>query len=84
MRRLGFIGVFILGFFFQDFPARAESSLDALEQELNQVKQEHQDSNSQVFIGFIDELDKAVQSADDALLLYQDAGRRNAGLSRQS
>ncbi|MDB4793441.1 hypothetical protein OAG63_00235 [Methylacidiphilales bacterium] len=74
MRRLGWSCLGLIGLLCQGLPASAQNTLDALQQDLNQVKQEHQDSSSQVFSTFIDELDKASQSPDAALSLYQTAG----------
>ena len=54
--------------------ASAQTSIDVLEQDLNQIKQEHQDASGQVFTTFLTSLDDAARSQDAALLLYQQAG----------
>ena len=73
MRRFGLYTIVLGGFFF-NVPLMAQSSLDVLEQDLNQVKQEHQQAASQVLTGFISQLDAADQSPDAAVGLYQQAG----------
>ncbi len=54
--------------------AVAQSSLDALQQELNEAKQQHQDVSSQVLSNFFSQLDPAMASPDSATALYQQAG----------
>jgi hypothetical protein len=55
-------------------PARAQTSLDILEKDLDAVKQQHQDATSQNFTSFLSALEAAIQSPDAALQLYQKAG----------
>lgn len=54
--------------------ARAQTSLDALEKDLDQVKQEHQDATSQTLTNFLSTLENASASPNAALQLYQQAG----------
>jgi len=54
--------------------AVAQNSLDALEQELNEAKQQHQDITSQVLTNFFTQVDAAMASPDAAVALYQQAG----------
>jgi hypothetical protein len=54
--------------------AEAQSSLEALQQELNEAKQQHQDVTSQVLTNFFGQLDPAMGSPDAAVALYQQAG----------
>ena len=74
MRRFGLNYVVLGGFLFCSLPLWAQSSLDVLEQDLNQVKQERQDATSQIITGFVSQLDAASQSPDAAVNLYQKAG----------
>jgi hypothetical protein len=74
MRRLGLNDVVWGGLLFLAGPAMAQSSLDVLEQDLNQVKQEHQEAASQIITAFISQLDAASQSPDAAANLYEAAG----------
>jgi len=64
----------LIAFFLQSLSAQAQSSLDALERDLNQMRQEHQESSSQDFTNFLNQLDSAMQSPDAAINLYQKAG----------
>jgi len=54
--------------------ASAQNSLDVLEQDLNQVKQEHQEATSKTVVDLLDQLDAAYQSSTAAVSLYQTAG----------
>ena len=64
-----------LGFlFFLSGPARAQSSLDTLIQELNEAKQLHQDTSAQALSNFFAQVDAAMASPDAAVQLYQQAG----------
>jgi hypothetical protein len=53
---------------------RAQSSLDALQQELNAAKQAHQDVTAQTLTNFFAQIDPAMASPDTAVALYQQAG----------
>jgi hypothetical protein len=55
---------------------RAESSMDVLENELNEAQQQHEDASSKQYTDLISTLDQAFQSPDAALQLYQSAGGR--------
>ncbi len=61
-------------FLFHGGFAVAQSSLDVLEQELNDAKQQHQQAADQVLSTFFTEVDKAMASPDAAVALYQQAG----------
>jgi hypothetical protein len=74
MRRFGLNCVVLGGCFFYATHSLAQSSLDILEQDLNQVKKEHQEAASQATMGFLTQLETASQSPDAALNLYQQAG----------
>lgn len=54
--------------------ARGQTSLDVLEKDLDEVKQQRQEATSQGFLNLMDQLDKADSNADAALQLYQAAG----------
>lgn len=54
--------------------AAAQSSLDALEQELKDAKQQHQDLTAQTLDNFFQQVDAGMASPDAALALYQQAG----------
>jgi len=74
MRRFGLCGALLGGILFCGIHAEAESSLDALEKDLDQVKQEHDEADSQTMQTFLDQLEAASQSPTAALNLYQNAG----------
>jgi hypothetical protein len=54
--------------------AAAQSSLDALDQELKAVKQEHQEVTLQMLTNFFSQIDAAMADPDASLALYQQAG----------
>ncbi|MCE0498429.1 MAG: hypothetical protein LV481_10840 [Methylacidiphilales bacterium] len=74
MRRICPLGVILVALQFSGPIVRAESSIDALEDELKQAQQQHQDASSKQFTDLINALDQAIQSPDAALQLYQSAG----------
>lgn len=74
MSRLGLNCIVLGGCFFCATHSFAQSSLDILEQDLNQVKKEHQEASSQATMGFFTQLEAASQSSDAALNLYEQAG----------
>jgi len=53
---------------------RAQSTLDALDQELKDVKQQHDDATAQNLSTFFAQVDQAMQSPDAAVQLWQSAG----------
>ena len=61
-------------FLFQGHFAAAQSTLDALQQELTEAKLHHQDVASQVLSNFFSQIDAAMASPDAAISLYQQAG----------
>jgi hypothetical protein len=63
------LAIFALG-----FPVHGQSSLDMLDKDLDQIKQEHEEASSQNLATILDTLDKASASAADALALYEQAG----------
>jgi hypothetical protein len=71
-RGLGWIASGAL--FFQGGLVRAQSSLDALQEELKEAKQQHQDVTQQVLSNFFDQIDPAMASPDAAVALYEKAG----------
>lgn len=52
----------------------AQNSMQALEQELKEVKQTHDDMTSQVMANYFAKVDAAMASSDAAVTLYQNAG----------
>jgi hypothetical protein len=54
--------------------ARAQSSLDALEDELKEVKQQHEDATAQNLANFFGQVDQAMADPGAAVTLYQQAG----------
>jgi hypothetical protein len=54
--------------------ARAQTSLDELEKDLDQVKQEHEDATNQTVANFLAALQNAAADPNSALQLYQQAG----------
>ena len=54
--------------------AKAQSSLDALDEELKEASQQHQDLTSQLMTNFFGQLSAAMNSPDAAIALYQQAG----------
>jgi len=74
MRRFGLCCGAFGAFFLSIVSALAQNSLDILEQDLNQVKQEHQESSSRNMADMLAKLSSAVQSPEAAVNLYQTAG----------
>jgi hypothetical protein len=54
--------------------AAAQTSIDVLEQDLQEAKQKHDDATSQAMTTFLSTLQAASQSPSTALQLYKDAG----------
>ena len=54
----------------------AQSTLDALAEELKEVKQQHDDVTAQNLSTFFAQIDKAMASPDAAVELWQQAGGR--------
>jgi hypothetical protein len=54
--------------------ARAQSTIDALDQELKEVQQQHEDATAQTLSGFFSQVDPAMASPDAAVTLWQQAG----------
>jgi hypothetical protein len=61
-------------FLFQVNSARAQDTVDALEKDLQQIKQNHQDATTQAYQNFLTQLQTALQSPDAALNLYETSG----------
>jgi hypothetical protein len=74
MRRYGLGWVAWGAFLFQGGFAVAQNSLDVLEQELNEAKQQRQDVATQTLSNFFSQVDAAMGSPDAAVALYQQAG----------
>ncbi len=74
MRRYQLKGIALGILILQGGFAIAQNSLDALEEELKEAKQEHQDVSSQAMANFFSQIDAAMASPDAAVALYQQAG----------
>lgn len=74
MRQRGLGPVVLTIVFFQSISVYAETSLDVLEQDLNQVQKDRETASSEAFKGILDQLNTAAASPDAALALYQQAG----------
>ena len=74
MKRYGLGWIAWGAFLFQDGFAVAQNSLETLEQELNDAKQQHEDVTSHELSNFFTQLDPAMSNADAAVDLYQKAG----------
>ena len=61
-------------FLFQGSFAVAQNSIETLEQELNEAKQQHQETTAQVLANFFSQIDAAMASPDAAVDLYKNAG----------
>jgi hypothetical protein len=72
MKRVWVVGMMVVlamaGF------ARAQSTLDALDQELKEAQQQHDDVTAQNLSNFFSQVDQAMQSSDAAVALWQQAG----------
>ena len=72
MKRVWVVGIFVVmamaGF------ARAQSTLDALDQELKEAQQQHDDVTAQNLSNFFSQVDQAMQSTDASVQLWQNAG----------
>jgi hypothetical protein len=55
-------------------PVPAQSSFQALQEELKEAKQAHQDMTAQVLANFFGQIDPAMASPDAAVALYEQAG----------
>jgi hypothetical protein len=66
----------VAGCFFLQMPlaARAQTTFDALEQDLKEAKQKHDEASTELIKTFFATLDTASQSAPQALDLYKNAG----------
>jgi hypothetical protein len=68
-------GLVVLAFLWQGGCALAQrSSLDALEEDLKEAKQQHQEVTAEVLTNFFKQIDAAMTSPDKAISLYQKAG----------
>jgi hypothetical protein len=74
MKQLGCIGLLLAVLFQSGSVARAQNSLQALEQELKEAKQQHDDTTSQTMASFFQQVDAAMASPDAAAALYEQAG----------
>jgi hypothetical protein len=70
MRRRVFGWIACGAFLFQSGIAVAQNTLETLQQELDEAKQQHQDVTSQVLSNFFNQIDPAMGSPDAALALY--------------
>jgi hypothetical protein len=74
MRRRGWVWLAWGAFLFHGGFASAQNSLDALEQELKEAKQQHQEVASAALTNFFSQIDAAMGSSDAAVALYEQAG----------
>ncbi len=74
MMRRGFRWIVIGALLIQGGGALAQNSLDTLEEELKEAKQQHQDVTSQIVTNFFTQVDAGMGSTDAAVALYQQAG----------
>lgn len=74
MRQFGGCIAGLAAFYFLTLSVSATTPLDELERELKDVKQQHEDANSQAFNSFFSAIDGGGQSPDAAMNLYQQAG----------
>jgi hypothetical protein len=74
MRRISWSVFGFIALLFAGAVGRAESSMDALEDDLKAAEQQHMDATSKQFSDLITALDKALQSSENAIELYQEAG----------
>jgi len=74
MRRYGRYWIALGAFALLAGFAKAQSSLDALDEELKEASQQHQDLTSQLMTNFFGQLSAAMNSPDAAIALYQQAG----------
>jgi hypothetical protein len=70
MRRRGWLWLAWGALLFHGGLATAQNSLDALEQELKEVKQQHQEITSAALTNFFSQIDAAMASPDAAVALY--------------
>jgi hypothetical protein len=68
------LGCIAGAFLFQGGLALGQNSLQTLDQELDEAKQQHQDVTTQTLTTFFTQVDAAMASPDAALTLYQQAG----------
>jgi len=75
MKRVRAVGAVVVALVFAAAGfARAQSTLDALEQELKEAKQQHDDVTAQNLTNFFSQVDQAMQSSEAAVTLWQGAG----------
>ena len=74
MRRMGAVLAGSAIFFLQAISVRAQDTVDALEKDLQQIKQDHQEATTQALANFLSQLQTASQSPDAALDLYEKSG----------
>jgi hypothetical protein len=74
MKRFGWKSIAVGIVMVQGGMAWAQNSIQALEEELKEAKQAHQDLTSQAMTNFFAQVDAAMGSPDAAVALYQQAG----------
>jgi len=74
MKQFGLGAAGVICLLFQLSVVAADNSLDILEQDLNQLKHDHQQAATETLASFLSQLDTAAQSPDAAIDLYQKAG----------
>jgi hypothetical protein len=74
MRRRVWVCIACGAFLFHGGLAKAQDSLQALEDDLKEAKQQHDDMTTQALSNFFTQVDAAMGSNDAAVALYQQAG----------
>jgi hypothetical protein len=74
MKQCGWALAFLVAVPLLNAPARAQTPLDALEKDLDEVKQQHQQMTAANFDNFLNELNAAAGDPQQAAQLYQAAG----------
>ncbi len=74
MRRIGVAAIGLTVFFLQGISAYAQDTVEALEKDLQDIKQSHQEATSQAVANFFTQVTTASQNPDAALALYQQSG----------
>jgi hypothetical protein len=74
MKRASIAGFIACGWLWHAGVARAQTSVDALQRELDDVAQQHQEATTQSLANFFSQVDAAMGDSQVALALYQTAG----------
>jgi len=71
---MGWVVAGLAAFLFSSGAVRAQDTVDALEKDLLQIKQDHQEASAQVTANFMTQVTAGSQSPDAALTLYESSG----------